>query len=502
VQQGGERADDISTLQKPLEHFRGKTKRLQVHPMELAVLWVIAFNLVFLPWALGGMRPWTQFISLGLALLGFVLALIPRQYDAVHTGAGSFRLIMWPRLVRFPLFWLGLALLGLVLIHALNPAWVFVTDGKGWWMRQIPANPWLPKGVEVPFTSWGPWRMLLVYGTVWLTICSLWVGITRRRSIQAVFLALAVNGLLLALFGIAQRLLRSTNMFWLWTPSNVGAFFSSFAYKNHAGAYLLLALAVTGGLAGWYYLRGLRRLEKSNPAGVFTFFATCIAVAILVSYARGATLVMLVFLCLSIGAYIIYQFRIPAENRRTTVSIILLLLFGFFLKTGLEALESRIAWDRLSAGLLEKDASLESRRIATRAALEMLGDHWQLGTGSGSFRFLFPIYQQRYPEIFSNDGRRMFWEHAHNDLVEVPIELGVPGMLILLAGAAYVGVGLIRSFFWENALSTSVVLGLLLLLAYSWWDFPFQNPAILLTWCTCWVAVLMWTQMEESNVKA
>jgi hypothetical protein len=36
---------------------------------------------------------------------------------------------------------------------------------------------------------------------------------------------------------------------------------------------------------------------------------------------------------------------------------------------------------------------------------------------------------------------------------------------------------------------------------YGWWDFPFQNPAILITWCTLWPAVTMWTQFEELNLK-
>ena len=52
-----------------------------------------------------------------------VLSLVPRNYTPEHTGADFFHLVMWPRLVRFPIFWLGAALLGLVVVQALNPAW-------------------------------------------------------------------------------------------------------------------------------------------------------------------------------------------------------------------------------------------------------------------------------------------------------------------------------------------------------------------------------------------
>ncbi len=61
------------------------------------MLWVVCLHLSFLPWALGSMPAWSQWTSLGLALLGFALALVPRHYTEDHTGTHSFRLVMWPR---------------------------------------------------------------------------------------------------------------------------------------------------------------------------------------------------------------------------------------------------------------------------------------------------------------------------------------------------------------------------------------------------------------------
>jgi hypothetical protein len=491
---------DFSELQKPLEHFRAKTKHLKVHPAELLVLWVVCAHVLFLPWAVGGMMAWGQFVSLGLAVLGFVLALVPRNYTEDHTGANRFRLITWPRLLRFPIFWLGLALLGLVTVQALNPAWAYTTDGKSWWMRGMLHNSSLPTGVQVPFERWGPWRALMIYASGWLSVCTMWVGFTRRRTVQYFFMALAVNGLALALLGVAQRLLPNGKMFWSWAPQ-AGVFFSSFVYKNHAGAYLDLTLAVTCGLAAWYYLRGLRRLEKSNPSGVLAFFATCIAVSVLTSYARGATLVMLVFLCVCIIAFVVHQLIIPSENRKPVVAIVLILIFGYFLKTGHDALKSGEAWNRLKQGVMREDTSLEFREKATAAALDMLKDYWGKGAGAGSFQFLFPIYQHRHPELVSAAGRRMFWQDAHNDILQFPVELGLTGTVLILLAAGFWMIQLVRSYCWENPLSACVVFGAVLMVIYGWWDFPFQNPAILITWCTLWPAVTMWTQFEELNLK-
>lgn len=312
----------------PLEAFRATTKRRKIHPREMAALWVIGAHFIFLPWAFGGMRVWAQWISLGFAVVGLGIALLPRDHTTEHTGSNAFRLIMWPKLVKFPIFWLGLLLLGLIVCQAYNPAWEYATDSKVFWLKSRPHNSALPTGVSAPLEKWNQWRMLIIYSSVWLTVCSIWVAFTRRHTVQFFLMALALNGLLLSVFGLAQRMFGNGKIYWFVDSSNP-SFFSSFIYKNHGGAYLNLALAIACGLCGWYYLRGLRRMEKSNPSGVFAFFATCIAVSVLTSYARGATVMMLVFTLVCIAAFAIHQLVIPSQSRKPIVAIVLILIFGF-----------------------------------------------------------------------------------------------------------------------------------------------------------------------------
>jgi hypothetical protein len=478
----------------PLDQFRGPGKRLKIHGLELALLWAVAAHLIFLPWAIGGMRLWSQWISLGFGVTAFALSLWPREYTAEHTGMSSFRVLPWPKLLKFPIFWLGLALLVLVVIHGANPAWEYQTRGKTWWMHRIAHINWLPAGVRVPFELWGPWRMLLIYASGWLTVCAIWVGFTRRRTIQRLFIALAINGVALSVFGLAERMTHADKLYWLWHSSNP-SFFASFVYKNHAGAYLNLALAIACGIAAWHHVRSVRRLEKSNPSGVFAFLATCIGVSILVSYARGATFVMLSYLCLVVIGFIIHQVRLPKDARQPWIALALLLVFGFFLKTGLQAVNSDEAFDRLKHALSGQDVSWEAREVATQAASEMLRHDWKMGAGSGSFAFLFPIYQQHYPFIATNQ----FWEHAHNDILEIPIELGLPGMLLVFASFAYWGVALLRAYAWQNPLSASVILGCLFMMGMAWGDFVFQCPAVLITWCALWPACTLWAKFEEQR---
>lgn len=487
---------------KSLDQFRAPPKRLTIHPLEQLLLIVVAAHLVLLPWMLGTMRVPAQVISLVLSCASFVLALYPRDYAAEHTGGPEFRLIPLPKLLKFPIFWLGLALLALVTIQALNPAWEYQTNGKTWWMRRIAHIRWLPTGVRVPFEQQpglpqgGPWRMLLIYSSAFLTVCSIWVGFTRRRTLQRLFIILAANGLLLAVFGLAQRVLRADKIFWT-IPSINPSFFTSFIYKNHAGGYLLLVLAIACGLGAWYYTRGVRRLEKSSPAGLFAFFVTCIAVGILISYARGATFTMLAYLCVVVGGFIYHQWRLPAVARSPVIAIALLVVFGFFLKTGMQALHSELAWDRLRQAVSGDDVSVRARQVANVASLEMLHANWIKGVGSGAYPFLFPQYQQHQPEIAKNQ----FWPHAHNDILETPIEFGAIGTLLILAGSLYWTIASLRSYAWQNPLTASIILGCVSLIGMSWGEFVFYCPAILVTWCAMWPSSVLWAQLEEQRTR-
>src|SRR5271154_4672911 len=67
----------------PLMLFRGEGRAPRpLHPLEKALLIVTGIHMCFLPWALGGMTftPWPLWISLGLGVVGLLLALWPRNY--------------------------------------------------------------------------------------------------------------------------------------------------------------------------------------------------------------------------------------------------------------------------------------------------------------------------------------------------------------------------------------------------------------------------------------
>ncbi len=481
-----------------VERFRSRGSRQTLHPAEQRLLWVVCAHLVFLPWALGGMREWAQWISAGFAVVGFVLALWPREYDAQQGGGVAFTLYAWPKLLRFPLFWLGFAFLAYGAVGALNPAWEFKESAAGWWMEQVAHVTWLPSGVRVPFEREGPWRMLLIYGAVWLSICTLWIGFTRRKTFQVFFSVLAGNAFLLAALGIAQRALEAKKIFWLIEP-NPGAhyFVSSFTYKNHAGAYFNLMLGLCAGLAYWHYRRSERRLDKSSPAGLFAFFGTAVAMIVFFSYSRTATLLMFGFLAIAL-VIVAWQlvFGATVDRRRPWLLVLLVIAFVYFGRIGLVALGTERTFERIQQLQSEVDQN-NARLLASQATWDMAQDKLTTGWGAGSFRFLFPHYQQKYPSIWSRREERLQWHHAHNDYAELLAEYGIAGCALLVLGLGYVGWLLVRHQAPTHSLGFFTLFGLVLLALHCAVDFNTFNPAILTTAAALAISLPRWLELEE-----
>ena len=483
-----------------VEKFRsGSQRRLSLHPAEKRLLAVLITHLCLLPWALGTMYIWTQIASLVLAVFGFAMAIWPREYTSVHTGGPEFKMAPWPRLFRFPLFWLGLAFLAYVALQGLNPAWRYESNSTQWWLNKAEHVSWLPSGIESPFARFNAWRALIIYSSAWLIACSIWVGLTRRMSVQYLLMGLAINGGVLAIIAAAQHFAGNGKILWFVTPPSGSLGFASFIYKNHAGAYLALMATVALALAYWYYDRGVRRMQKSNPAGVFAFVGLFIALMVIFSFSRAAMVLVIGYLAVAGIALFLIRRRQDTGTGSPVVAVTLILVFIGFFYVALQSFEISQVFRRFDEFAKEgtNAPSALDREMARDAGKDMLRANWLKGTGAGSFRFYFTEYAKNYPPIYN--GGNSFWEHAHCDWLQIPIELGLAGMLLLLACGGSIGLSLIRNFAWQSPLAVLLVLGCMMTLAHAWVDFPFQCPAILITWTTLPVSLALWLDLESKS---
>lgn len=487
--------------EKLIESFRGDPRApIPLHALERGLVAVAALHLVFIAWALGGRAPWAQVVSLGIGLLALLLALVTRRYTGELAPQGQFRLVMWPRLVRFPVFWLGLVLFAYVLVQALNPSWTRVSAPPVWYIQSQEHVAWLPNGVDAPFERMNAWRMLCFWGGAWALGCALWTGVTRRAAVIALVNVLIVSAVVMAIVAIAGKISGATKIFW-FIPAPAHYFHGAFVYKNHAGAYLNLMCGLTLATACWHYIRGIRRLERSTPAPVYLFCAIIIGVAVFMSRSRAAMLLFAIMVLLGLVLHFIWRGRV-SEGNTTSRWVGALMGFGavafvalaaYFLNLDSSIEQIRNVWE---AG---REAAIESRIHARDATLDMAEDKLALGWGAGSFRHVFPNFQQHYPEIWSVGRHVMFWDHAHNDYVQVLAELGVVGLLPVALALGWALVRLARLGVAGNPAFLLLLLGLCTTMAHAWVDMPLYNAGIFTTFAALWVVLLRWAEFDQGR---
>jgi O-antigen ligase len=117
---------------------------------------------------------------------------------------------------------------------------------------------------------------------------------------------------------------------------------------------------------------------------------------------------------------------------------------------------------------------VEVREEPAAYALGIVKDYPLFGAGPGSFYTVFPGYR---PETV-----RAFYDHAHNDYVELAAESGVPALAILglfVAGclAAALKAQWLRRDPLMRGMSFACIMGVTAILIHSWVDFNLQIPA-------------------------
>lgn len=484
-----------------LKAFRGEQRlTVPLHPRERALVFVACVHLIFLPWAIGTRDAWSQFTVFGFGLISFILALMPRHYAGEYSPEVEFRINPILRLIRFPVFWLGLLFVGYVLVQALNPAGARVSNGTAWWIEPREHITWLPTSIEAPAARMNAWRMTSVYASIWLLCCALWTGLSRRTAVMGVLGVLVGNGAVLGLIGVLQQVTQAQKILWFIkvpVPHPV----ATFVYENHGGAYFNLITTVAVGLAVWHMVRGQRRMVRSSPAPVFALLAITTGMLVFVSNSRASMILLAAYIV--VGAILYGAWRVfgaRADGNRI-VSILVACVALAFIGSG--AIYLNLGRSIAQLGTLFEPAASENinfRISARQATLELFQDKPLTGWGAGSFRHVFPQKQKFHPDIFFAGGdKRFFWDHAHNDYVQALAELGIIGLILPLLALGWLVWRLCRLGGLGQPAFLLIVLGLGLTLAHSWMDFPLYNPAILTTFCAIWVLTVRWAELETQR---
>ena len=321
---------------------------------------------------------------------------------------------------------LGLVPLGSDVLASVSP------EAHRWWSGALE--------LEGESLTSAPWSLapFVTFRAVWLWLAVLSVfvlalGCARDAagSVRLGFLLLLVGAVSGAL-GVAQWLLELQGLLGR-APEALRAT-GTFGNPNHYAAYQSMLLFV--GL-GW--LSSYRQRKKSGARGgvwdhhALAFIAgigvfLC-ALGLIMSLSRSG----LAFGFAGCAAWIwLTSKRMERRGSRTSrraLFALALALLGIVVWIGIQPLLGRFQLETL-----EQEWLKEQGRVAVwRDSLPAVGDYWLTGSGLSSFRYVGAAYR--------SFGGQIFYSWAHNDYLQLGIELGLPGLLLLF----WIGAGAVSS---------------------------------------------------------
>lgn len=464
--------------------------------LERLVLFHFGSLLIFTTWAFGGQAPW---VRQGIALWGSVgVALFAAACWTRGRAAGE---RSWPALRYLWPLWLYDVL---VIVSCFNPSFrEVVVAGERMLVEGYP-KPWLPSAAR-PLLAW---KELWQFNVIVLSCFNLFLVLPGRRFVRTVLFLMAGNAVVLAVFGSFQKLAGAKGLWFGLVASPNPRFFSTFIYYNHWGAFALLNTAICLGLLFYAYRRGGQRDLWHSPVLLGVVVTLLLAATAPFSASRSST--MLVGLLL-LGALVHFLLRLVRKRREQRAPVLMpvasivlaaLVAFGGVAYLGRRAIAERM--HQTTAQLAP-----EARAATFGSRLQLYKDTWRMASERPAFGWGLESYAHVF-RVFNTQRARELWvwipfyAEAHNDWLQSLAETGFvgTGLLVLL------GLGPLLAVPWrrvESLMPRYLLAGCALVLLYAWVEFPFANPAVMLTffatfYCALRYAVLeLRAQAEESR---
>ncbi len=249
---------------------------------------------------------------------------------------------------------------------------------------------------------------------------------------------------------------------WLmpYPSGHSGSSVGLFVNRNHHAAFLLASIPVVAFLTGHQIAMG-----KSRTPWV----VACLTAILLLGISVLATTsrMGLALLPIVVAASLIVIFFRHAGSKLAIGSTVLIAALAFFLVA-----------DGFLDAQLARFSSLDDPRFSYWEDIRWALTHYGFaGTGIGTF---VPVYQSAeslesvVPQVIN---------HAHNDYLEILLEGGVLGAVLLVTALGFLGFHMVRSFRRSpeeegGAVRGAASLGIAILLAASLVDYPLRMPAL------------------------
>lgn len=391
-----------------------------------SIIFYGVFGLLLLgPLAFGEVEPWSMFLLKGSAA-GLFIVWAFRQFLSAEAAIG------WN-----PLFapMLAFAILVLMQLVAGRTAYRYATLSNA-----------------------------LLYAAYGL-LCFLAVQCLQKTSqIKILTIAFSAYGLGLAGFALVQGLSSNGKLYWLRTPHGGGWIYGPYVNHNHYAGLMEMLLPIPLVFSLTAHVRGRPRLLAALAAAIMSS-------TIFLSGSRGG---MAAFGCemIVLLAALIRQKSAERFPFRGGISLLVFVLISVGLLTwiGGHTLVDRLtsihsAKNELSAGL---------RLQIDRDLIKMFPQRPLMGWGFGTFADVYPHFRSFYTSLYIDE--------AHNDYLQLLIETGATGFLIMIWFLWLVFRNAsVKLRTWTTDINGAVALAALVgicgILVHSLVDFNLQVPA-------------------------
>ncbi len=455
------------------------------------IRFTLGLLLAYTLWAWAGLRPSFHWGGVGIAVV-LLVALVRRSARA---------------LVRDPVFYAGLAFLGLLAIQWANAGRVQYFDvGYQKWMYTVPPWPRWPSA----FVRAEARQMLTWFFPAWVIVWTFRAGPWSRRQARGFLRLLAYNAGALAVFGLVQMASGTRAIYWV-RPLN-GHFFASFPYGNHVGPFFVLAGALSAGLLLTEVMDkrdpvtkrlAIEELRRGRVTALAATVLLCLVAAVL-GFSRTGIILAGGLLMFGLGYSWVRGWGLLTSAGRVNAAALTLAGLAVLCATaigfGEKGLQREISLKKASAGVdrpvTERlDLELGGRpRFVLAAVTVWLEKPW---FGWGGWGYKYRVAEHVSPEDWPR-LEKGGWANVHVDLLQFLAEFGLVGVALLLSAliplaVAWVGVAVHRRALWAMA-----GYGLASTLVASAVDIPFRSPAILYIWLPILAVVPAACRAEES----
>ncbi len=368
----------------------------------------------------------------------------------------------------------------LLWIVVLGLCWVaiqLVPLPPSWWMSLGPrvglAHAYQLLGMALPSLplSVAPFATLATVLTL-IPPLALYASIERLHAYSASLLVAALA--LGALAGIALGALQlaspdpSASPYYLYPIVNIGAATGFFANANHMASLLLATLPFLAALAA-----SARSSGRQQSAAV-AIAAMALALVVVVGIAINGSLAGYILVLPVLAASALIVLNLGSTARRGAIAVAALLLVG-----GVVALNATaIGGTRIGA---DAAGSVQSRKDILATTTTAMRAYMPLGSGLGTFRPVYDSFED--PDQVTNT----YSSHAHDDYAELALELGLPGVFLLLLFFYWWGRAAVDS--WRSPEAQpyvrAAVIASAAILAHSLVDFPLRTAAISSLFAMC-----------------